>query len=381
FINNTYKLSILYNTKLNSKNTVRFGAIAQQLAYRLDNNFYDESQDVWKSVLKGDGSTQFYQAYAQWKHRMSEHMTLTGGVHGSYYALNGKYSIEPRVAAVYTSGKNTWSVATGLHSKPEHISTYLFQNNQQGQAATYPNKNLDLLKAYHAIAGYERLLPLKMRFKTEVYYQYLYDIPVEKNSNSGFSIINAMDIYSLYNTNQLVSTGTGQNYGIDMSIERPFADNYYLLATASLFKSTYTDYYGDVYNTTFNRGYQLNIVGGKEFVVDRKGRKILGLNGKVLYSGGMRQSPIDISTSRQTGETVYIPKQYFTDQVPAYYRFDLGVYYKINRKRVTHSIQLDIQNVTNRANFYYSYYDNKAGAVKTVNQLGIFPNIAYRIDF
>lgn len=381
FVNNAYRVSVLYNTKLNNKNTVRFGAIAQQMGYKLSNNYFDEHANEWKSFLNSEGDAQYYQGYAQWKHRMSENLTFVSGLHGSYFALNGSYSIEPRVAATYTSGKNSFSLATGLHSKPEHLSTYMFQSKKQGQADTYPNKDLGLLKAYHAVVGYERQLPLNMRFKTEVYYQYLYNIPVENDSTGGFSIINALDIYSLFNTQQLVSDGTGQNYGIDFSIERPFLNNYYILATASLYKSTYTDYLGDEYNTTFNRGYQLNVVGGKEFLIGKSGRKILGLNGKVLYSGGMRESPIDLNSSIQSGETVFVPKQYFTRQVPAYFRTDLGVYYKINNKRVTHSIQLEVQNVTNRQNFYYSYFDRDAAAVKTVNQLGILPNLSYRIDF
>jgi len=381
FVNTAYRVSVLYNTKLNNKNTVRFGAIAQQMGYKLSNNYFDEHAGEWKSFLNSDGDAQYYQGYAQWKHRMTENLTFVSGVHGSYFALNGSYSIEPRVAATYTSGKNTYSLATGLHSKPEHLSTYMFQSKKQGQADTYPNKDLGLLKAYHAVVGYERQLPLNMRFKTEVYYQYLYNIPVEKDSTGGFSIINALDIYSLFNTQQLVSEGTGQNCGIDFSIERPFLNNYYILATASLYKSTYTDYPGDEYNTMFNRGYQLNVVGGKEFSIGKTGRKILGLNAKVLYSGGMRESPIDLKGSIQSGETVYVPKQYFTRQVPAYFRTDLGVYYKINNKRVTHSIQLEVQNVTNRQNFYYSYFDREAATVKTVNQLGILPNLSYRIDF
>ena len=272
-------------------------------------------------------------------------------------------------------------MAAGLHSKPDHISTYLFQDRQQNAANTFPNKNLGLLKAFHAVAGYERTLGKDFRFKTEVYYQYLYNIPVEQNVNSGFSLINAFDIYTLMNTGKLVSQGTGQNYGIDMSLEKPFGNNYYMLATGSLFRSTFKNYAGEEYSTTFDRGYQLNVLGGKEFKMSRDGRKILGLNGKVLMSGGMKQSPIDLTASRAAGETVLVSKQYFTDQVPSYFRGDIGVYYKINRKRATHSIQLEIQNVTNRENFYYSYYDANAGEIKSVNQLGLFPNLSYRIDF
>lgn len=381
FINSSYKLSVMYNNKMNSKNTIRMGVIGQQLGYSLDNSYFSERDNVWKTIFDGEGNTQYYQAYVQWKHRMSEQLTFTGGVHGSYFALNGSYSIEPRIGAVYNSGKNTFSFATGLHSKPEHISAYLFENNIQGEPTTYPNKEMGLTKAYHIVAGYQRSLPNKMRFKTEVYYQYLYDVPVEESSTTAFSMINAFDVYSLLGTNRLVNDGTGQNYGIDMSVERSFADGWYLLATGSVFKSTYKDYYGDEYNTMYNRGYQLNTIAGKEFKVSSDGRKILGLNGKVLYSGGMRQSAIDLQQSVAKGETVLIPKQYYTQQVPAYARLDAGVYYKINTRRVTHSLQLDVQNVTNRDNVFYNYFDSDAGKIKTEYQLGIFPNLSYRIDF
>lgn len=381
FKNTAYRLSVLYNTKLNSKNTVRTGIIAQQLGYQLNSNYFDESEGIWKSFLNGKGDAQFYQAYLQWKHRISDELSFIGGVHGSYFVLNGSYSIEPRVAVTYAKGKNSYSFATGLHSKPEHISTYLFQNKAAAQSNTYPNKDLGMLKAFHAVAGYGRMLPYNIKFKTEVYYQYLYNIPVEKDSTGGFSIVNAFDMYSLFNTNQLVSDGTGQNYGIDLSLERPFSSNYYVMATASFYKSTYTDYLGDQYNTLFNRGYQINVLGGKEFLLGKSGRKILGANGKLLYSGGLRESPIDINSSIQAKETVLVPKQYFTQQSTPYFRFDIGLYYKINNKKATHTIQLEVQNVTNRENYYYSYFDNDAGAVKTVNQLSIFPNLSYRIDF
>lgn len=381
FINNAYRMSVLYNNKLNSKNTVRIGAIAHQLQYSFDASFYDDSRANWRTIIDGEGDAQYYQAYAQWKHRASEKLTLLGGVHGSYFALNGSYSIEPRAAITYTARKSTYSLAAGFHSKPDHISTYLFQDRQQGVTNTYPNKDLGLLKAFHVVAGYQRALGAGVRFKTEAYYQYLYNIPVEKRLNSEFSLINAFEIFSLLGTGQLVSEGTGQNYGIDMSIEKPFANNYYVMATGSLFKSTYKNYAGEEYSTTFDRGYQLNLLGGKEFKVSRDGRKILGLNGKLLFSGGMRESPIDLAASRKANEVVLVPKQYYTKQVPAYFRSDIGIYYKINRQRATHSIQLEIQNVTNRENYYYSYYDEDAGDIKRVNQLGIFPNIAYRIDF
>jgi len=107
----------------------------------------------------------------------------------------------------------------------------------------------------------------------------------------------------------------------------------------------------------------------------------LGLNGKVLFSGGLRESEIDLARSMQTGQTEIVPGQYYTQKTPSYFRADIGVYYKINRRRATHSFLLEVQNVTNRDNYYFSYFDKSKGEIVRVNQLGILPNISYRIDF
>ncbi|MBL7682660.1 MAG: TonB-dependent receptor [Flavipsychrobacter sp.] len=379
--NNALRASVMYNQKISSRHTYRAGIIGQYWSYNLKQQYFDFSDDTWRNILDGEGNTQYYQAYIQWKTRISEHFSATGGVHGSYLALNSKYSIEPRASVTYQANKNKVTLAAGLHSKPEHISTYMFQNAGIGQAVTHPNKNLDLQRAFHGVLGYETSLPFKTRLKAEVYYQHLYNIPVEKDSTSGFSIINATDVYSLLGTKPLVSEGTGTNYGIDLSLERPFANNYYVLATGSVFKSTYTDYAGREFNTRFNRGYTFNIVGGKEFKLNHSGRKLIGLNGKVLANGGSRESVIDVAKSRTSGKAEYVQGQYFTTQVPAYFRIDGGIYYKVNNKRATHTIQLDVQNITNRKNFFFSYYDDKSGSIKTINQLGLFPNISYRIEF
>ncbi len=383
FINNTaLRLSVLYNDKINASNTLRTGVVVQQLGYDLNYKYYDFGQKQWKSALASNGNTQFYQAYIQWKSRLTQHLTLVGGVHGSYLALNGKYAIEPRASLSYGLKKSKFTLAAGMHSKPEHLSTYMYTGGTPGMPATYSNKDLDLVRAVHTVAGYEVVLPWKLRMKIEAYYQYLYNIPVEKDTASGFSILNAEDSYMLLSLKkQMMSDGTGRNYGVDISFERPFMDNYYVLATGSVFRSTYTDYAGHEYSTRYNRGYQGNIIGGKEFKLNVSGNRLIGLNGKVLFSGGMRESEIDLNRSRLNGTTEIVPGQYFTQHTKAYFRADAGVYYKFNRKRATHTLQLDVQNFTNRQNYYFSYFDSKSGNVKTVNQLGILPNISYRIDF
>lgn len=383
FVNNAYRASILYNQKVSARHTFRAGIIAQQMAYDFSYQYYNGTEKQWKNVIQSDGGTQFYQAYLQWKARLADKLTLVAGAHGSYLALNGKYTIEPRASLAYQMNNSKVTLAAGLHSKPEHISTYMFQNTAQGTGTdVYPNKNLDLSRAFHGVAGYDVTILKSVRVKAEIYYQKLYNIPVEKDTASGFSMINAENIYSLLETSKpLVSEGTGENYGIDLSIEKPFSKGYYVLATGSLFNSTYTNYQGEKYNTRYNRGHQLNLIGGKEFKVNAKGKNVIGMNGKVLYSGGLRESLINKNASINAGKQILVADKFFTQKAPAYFRADASVYYKMNGKRATHSIQLDVQNVTNRENYFFSYFDSKTAEIKRVNQLGIVPTISYRIDF
>jgi hypothetical protein len=379
--NTALRLSTYYNDKLNNHHTIRTGIIAQQLNYSLNETYIDFGDKQWKDVLNGKGGTQLYQAYLQWKYKKSEHLTFVSGLHGSYYALNASYSIEPRASATYQFNKSRLALSAGLHSKPEHISTYLFQNTNLGQSTYYPNKNLDLSRALHTVLAYDQVLTPKSRMKIELYYQYLYHIPVESDSNSGFSILNAETLFSLIDSKPLVSKGTGQNYGVDITLEKPLADDYYILIAGSLFRSTYTTYSGETYRGHYDRGYQLNVVGGKEFNIRRRGKTIIGLNAKVLYSGGQRESPIDTAASIVAGRAQYVQGQYFTQQLPYYFRIDVSSYLKFNRKKATHSIEIDLQNVTNRMNLYYTVFDARDNRVKRFDQTGFVPTISYRIDF
>ncbi len=382
FTNKALRFSTYYNVKLNARNTMRTGFILQQWYHNLGSYYYDDKLYEWKQVLEGAGNTQFYQAFVQWKYRFTDRLSLNSGLHGSYLALNRKSSLEPRAALSYAVRSNTLSLGAGFHSRPEHISTYLFEEKTQNTESFYPNKNLDLSRALHIVFGFEHFFnQLNLRAKSEIYFQHLYKIPVEAQTPSGFSTINMEDVYDLLNTGPLVSKGTGKNYGIDLSLEKPFSNNYYFMSTLSLFRSTYRNYAGEEYNTRYARRFTYNFTGGKEWQGSRNPNRILGVSAKLLGAGGLRNSEIDIPASRASGNEELVAGRYFTGRNPAYLRFDVSAYIKKDRKRATHIISLEIQNLTNRENIYNNYFDERSGTVKTSKQLGILPNLSYKIQF
>src|SRR5690606_6014634 len=105
----------------------------------------------------------------------------------------------------------------------------------------------------------------------------------------------------------LANAGTGENYGIDLSLDKSFSNDYYFLVNASIYRSSYTNYAGQTFSTKYDRGFHTNLVAGKEFPV---GNAVLGLNLKLVLSGGLRESPIDIERSRQSLKTEYRTGEY-----------------------------------------------------------------------
>ena len=383
---NAYRISTMYNLKINAKNTFRSGLIFSYLTFDFkyfdDDNFDDDKSTQQILLFDNYGETATLQAYSQWKHRFDERWTLNTGLHYSQTMLNNKISIEPRAALQWkVDEKQSLSAAVGLHSKMEHLAAYLFEGTLPDGTVRSPNKDLELTKSMHAVLGYDRRLGDNMRLKVEAYYQHLFDVPVENVPNSKRSLINAFDIWDIIGAEEMNNDGTGKNYGVDLTVEKFFSNDYYFLATGSLFKSQYTPINGKEYSTRFDGRYNLTLLSGKEFKVGKNKKNIIGLNGKLILAGGNRQYPIDLQRSIQNGEHEVFEDQPFAAKTGGYGRFDLGISYKINKPNMTHTIMLDIQNVTNRLNTYMEFYDDDTQRIEKYTQTGLFPIFNYRVEF
>ena len=382
--NTTYRISSTYNRKLSAKNTIRAGAIFSHQQF----NFYAENRHEEANQLVREfdnaGNTSLIQAFTQFKSRLNKDLSLSTGLHYSLMTLNNKMSIEPRAALQYRMNpKNTLAISLGLHSKMEHPAVYLFEGAFEDGTIIKNKKNLGLSKALHTVLSYDLVFNPNLRLKTEVYYQHLYNIPVGTDPSSTYSILNASDVWDVIELPEAVAEGTGRNIGIDMTLEKFFSNQYYFLITGSVYDSKYTPQDGNTYGTRFNGNYMLNVLSGKEFSVgNKKGKQnVFGINGKFALSGGNRFTPINLVASKEAGKTVVFPNRRFEARSGVYYRFDIGLSYRINKKRLTHTIMMDIQNVTNRANVASKFYNSSKEIIDISTQTGLFPNFNYRVEF
>ena len=382
---NTYyiRLSEMYNLKPTSASNLRTGIILTTTGYNYQFKQWDANTDAETGRYDAKGWTEMLQAYVDWQQKFGSQWTLNGGAHFTYMFLNNTYAIDPRLSLQYRINKNhTLGVATGLYSKPYDISTLLYSYTNGADNTSLPNKSLQIPRAYHVVLGYTYNFSSDFQLKTELYYQYLFKVGVSTDSGSAVSLINAQNFTDLEAiTTPFVSKGTGMNYGVDITLQKFFTKGYYFLFTSSLFNSTYQTLTGKTYPSTLDRNYTLNVLGGKEFRVGKNRANVIGINTKFLIMGGNRYNPINF----QQSSIEHMEVDYLTEvnslHAPIYYRWDLGVSFRFNTKRITHTIMLDIQNITDHLNIYSQVYSNQTNSIQYYYQQGLFPLFNYRIEF
>jgi hypothetical protein len=319
------------------------------------------------------------QSYVQWKHRFSTAFSIVTGLHAQYLTLNNGAAIEPRVNARYAiDSRHAISAGYGLNHQAQGIYTYFVQTHLP-TGIIYTNKNLDFTRSNQFVATYDWNISENLRMKIEGYYQYLDNVPVELRKGS-FSSLNTGAGFNPDNEDSLVNNGTGKNYGAEFTLERFFSKGYYFLITGSLFDSKYKGSDGIERNTAFNTAYVMNVLGGKEFKLGKKGN-ILALNLKASTVGGRYFTPIDLYASSIAGSAVTIDSLAFTQQQDPYLRIDFKISYRREFRKSTLEISLDLQNLTNNKNVFSQGYDRRTNKAYYTYQQGFFPIPLIRYTF
>ncbi len=386
FLTNATVAHWYINKKFSGRHTLKAGLINNYYYLNLvdSSRQYPPTQQAWLHRLDFQGGTNLLQAYIQYKYRPSDVLTFTAGLHGQYLTHNQSKALEPRLAMKYTMGSsNIFTLGYGLHSQLQPLYQY-FAHLPQNPATAMHNYDMDFTRSHHAVGGYEHIFSRVLRLRSELYYQYLFDVPIETRAGSSFSGLNQGSNFSRLFPDTLVNTGTGYNYGLELTVEKAFSKNYYVLLSAAIFDSKAKGNDGVYRNTDYNGNYAANLLAGYEYKLSKNSTLLTGL--KITYTGGRLYSPPDVAASNAVGDLVVIDAQRNTLRYKDYFRTDIKLGVRINAKRVTHEIAIDLVNVLNTKNVLsqtYNYDLAAQGAYPFVTQyqLGFLPLFYYRIDF
>ncbi|MEM8568048.1 MAG: TonB-dependent receptor [Bacteroidota bacterium] len=391
---NRFTLTSTLNTKFNARWSLRAGFLNETYDVSFfeedrndrieipDTNPEDGIPDFFITTIDINNTFNLLQTYAQAEYKLSDDLSTTFGFHSQYLEFTDDFIIEPRAAISWqSSDRQRWSAAYGLHAQTVPFPVLFFEEQISPGISERTNENLDFFKSHHFVLGMDRNLAPDWRLKTEVYYQSLFDVPVEKTP-SGYSILNQGADFGFEEKGSLVNEGSGYNVGIEATLEKFFSKNYYGLLTASLFDSRYEGSDGIERNTAFNNNLVANLLMGREWAFGAKKQNAWTIDTRITYAGGRPFTPIDLMATRANlGREILVDNNAFSQTYNDYFRLDIKFGVRVNRPKVSHQFFIDLQNITDRENEFERRFNTVTNQINTVDQIGFFPDVLYRIQF
>ena len=393
----TMKLSgyTAINHKINKQHLIKAGVNFDVLSF----NYMDsvltnlDDRNSWATRWNYSGMALLIQPFAQWKWKITDKMDLTAGIHAQYFSLSNSLSpAEPRVGWKYRmKGDQSIFAGAGLHSQTQPYYTYAYDPDNDGNAH---NLNMDFSRSLHSGIGYEKSFGPGLNFKTEAYYQYLYNLPINTMSNS-FSLVNAGGGFSrVFPNDTLVNSGKGINYGLEFTLQKYFSKSFFFMVSASVYDSKYlasdgiwrnTSYKGSNISNNIDLSYVWNVLAGKEFKIGKK--QVIGVGTKITRAGGRRYGLVDIAQTEASKEIIFKDSLFNENTFRDYFRVDLKISWRMNTQKLTHEFGLDLVNLLNTRNLLSLAYAPKLDPNDTSEpiaekaQLGRLPIFYYKIDF
>jgi hypothetical protein len=367
--------------KPDQKNLFEAGLNLQILFYGFKEKYVNKTNEM-VPLISVNGTSTLLKGYFEWQREFTDRFTFNAGLTGLYFGFNNKVTADPRISFKWqVTALHSISFGTGLYSQLPEAMFYFVRTTMPDSSEVLTNKGLGYMKSYHIVLGYDYLITPKLRLKAEVYYQHLFNIPVRQNEPA-YSMVNFGDdsFSSIPIIDSLINKGTGNNYGLEITVEKFMSKGLYFLFTGSLFSSTYRGYDGILRHTAFDKNFVMNLLAGKEFCIRKK--NFLTLDLKLTWAGGMRYLPFH---AVQVEEGYYVRvnewDEAYETRRPDYFRLDFRVGYKINFRKMTGEIAVDMLNLTDQKDIYYQFLEPSTGQIKTVYMLPFLPVPLIRFQF
>ena len=376
---------IIFNTELskqvNDKWLTQFGGEYSHrffnLVYRSADRLYAPVETM-KDITNMKDDTGLASVFWQNLYKFNDHLSATAGISANYFLYSKKYSVEPRVSMKWDPNeKNSFALGYGLHSMVEKLDAYFYRDDE----GKLVNKDLGLTKAHHFQATYMYKFNSNLTLRANAYYQYGFNTPVGIDGST-YCVTNR---YFNFTDEPLVNKGNTRNYGADITLEHYMSHGFFGQTNISLYRSQYRGVDKVWRNQMYDRRFMFKILGGKEWII---GKNVLNVSAKYSIQGGLRYTPIDVDQMNANidagivnDEPIYKDNEAFTKHFKPTGIIALTVSYKINKKRVSHTIAFEGLNILGTDTPMFQRFDLGTRQVR-IDKGGIsLPNIFYRLDF
>ena len=343
-------------------NVLSFGMVIKNEFVDNRDSYRTQTARYLNNVSKGQGM--FYMPFADFSSKIGSKWAYSLGLRTTYFSLTENLSIEPTAMLQRQLRKNeslklTYSRQSQMLPPALYFSSHYRRVLKKEEFKFTESDNVNLT--------YEKSLPNDVQLSLTAFgqfYKNVYEFG-KANGFTSWSVLDNIDDLGY----QIGVDNKAQTIGIEANIHQNNKNGLFWQINATLFDARYGDG-GYKRALAYNSNFITNVYIGKEWALGSRQNRFLGIGSRTILRGG--NQPISYNSST-----------YSTNQskVANYFRSDLNLYVKRNRKNWSSTLQLDIQNVTNRANEQYYYFDSFTKKVTPQYQLGLLPNLSYKVSF
>ena len=321
-----------------------------------------QSSPSGKIVNKGQGM--FYMPFADFSSKIGKKWAYSLGLRATYFSFTENLSIEPTAMLQRQLRKNeslklTYSRQSQMLPPALYFSTYYAKVVKKGELKFTESDNFNLTYDKRLSNDVQLSLTAFGQFYRNVYY-----------FSRGFNFTDWSVLDNIDDLGDAIGfNGAAQTIGIELNIHQNNKNGLFWQINTTLFDASHKDG-GYKRPLAYSSNFIANAYIGKEWTLGSRQNRFLGVGSRTILRGG--NQPIYYNSSTYN---------FSQRKVANYFRSDLNVYVKRNRKNWSSTLQLDIQNVTNRQNEQYYYFDSFTQKQTPQYQLGLLPNLSYKISF
>ena len=297
------------------------------------------------------------------KRMLNQRLGLSAGLRadGNTFTTNGMNllnTLSPRISASYViADKITANASLGSYYKIAPYTILGFADNFGNQV----NKNVKYLQNNHYVAGFEYLPSDNLRITIEGFYKTFSNVPV--SNRTGISLTNLGGDFNILGNEAVTTNGKGKSYGIEFFAQQKLTKNFFGIFSYTYFKSKYSGANGILVRSAWDNNHLLSFTWGYKF----KRNWELGL--KFRYQGGLPYTPFDLAASQlnylSQGAGILDFTRLNQNTLRSFNSSDVRIDKKINFRKVTLDLYLDVQNWYLSKNAEYPAYTFKRNATNT----------------
>jgi hypothetical protein len=246
-------------------------------------------------------------------------------------------TFSPRVSASYAFAPK-WSVnaTVGKYYKLPIYTALGYQN----ASGVFVNKDLDYTATVHYGAGVEYLPKSDLRITAEVFHKDYSNTMVSKRN--GIALANLGADFDVLGNEEILSNGTGQATGFELFFQKKLTKTFFATISYTYAVSRFSGADGKLVASSWDNRHLFSGIVGKKF----KRNWEIGL--KLRVTGGSPYSPYDTLLSRSqfvlNNRGVFNNSQINTLRLGSFSQFDFRIDKKINFRKKTLDLFLDVQN-------------------------------------